>query len=316
MQYINSIASKNNNEKPIEHHQPNTSRKSSKKFFILKKESRSHRTSNTTSDSIYIGKYLNTKRNGIGKLILSEHSVYEGNFKNGLFDGKGYYKDKNYIYKGEYLLGKKSGKGKLENLETKTIYEGEFKNDMKNGYGIEQYSDGIIYQGYFKDNKKEGMGKLIMKNNSGYEGQFKKNKICGKGIFKWSETKMYDGEWDNNEISGFGILTENDIKHIGYFSHDKKDGFGASFYTEKKFVIISKWVNDIIDGITIIISLNLNDDKSDDFKNEKIVIIKEGNIIKSEFNENEINEIKKNKDYNEMMKLFRDKFINLYLNKS
>ena len=94
-----------------------------KKFFIIKNETRSHRTSYSTSDSIYIGKYVNKKRNGQGKLILADQSYYEGNFKDGEFNGNGYFRTRNYTYKGQFIAGKKDGKGKLESFNTKSIYD-------------------------------------------------------------------------------------------------------------------------------------------------------------------------------------------------
>ena len=287
-----------------------------KKFFIIKNETRSHRTSYSTSDSIYIGKYVNKKRNGQGKLILADQSYYEGNFKDGEFNGNGYFRTRNYTYKGQFIAGKKDGKGKLESFNTKSIYEGEFKNDMKEGYGIEKYNDGSIYKGHYKNGMKEGTGILLLKKekkNSIFEGEFKDDKIWGKGIYKWENGKQYEGEWENNEISGFGILTEKNIKHIGYFSHDKKEGYGASFYIENKFVLLGKWINDIIEGIAVIFSLNEINNINFNNKEEKIVIIKEGNIINSNLTEEEIKEIKlKNEEYINIIKLFKEKFIKEY----
>ena len=287
-----------------------------KKFFIIKNETRSHRTSYSTSDSIYIGKYVNKKRNGQGKLILADQSYYEGNFKDGEFNGNGYFRTRNYTYKGQFIAGKKDGKGKLESFNTKSIYEGEFKNDMKEGYGIEKYNDGSIYKGHYKNGMKEGTGILSLKKekkNSIFEGEFKDDKIWGKGIYKWENGKQYEGEWENNEISGFGILTEKNIKHIGYFSHDKKEGYGASFYIENKFVLLGKWINDIIEGIAVIFSLNEINNINFDNKEEKIVIMKEGNIINSNLTEEEIKEIKlKNEEYINIIKLFKEKFIKEY----
>ena len=312
--------SHNNTNSSHDYQPANTSRLSNnqknksyhKKFFLLRNETRSHRTSNTTADSMYIGNIVNKKRNGQGKLILSDQTCYEGNFKNGLYDGYGCYKTKNYIYKGEFLSGKKQGKGKLENFINKSIYEGEFKNDLKDGYGEEKYPDGSVYKGGYVAGMKEGTGVLTLKrekNISVYEGQFKKDKLWGKGKFKFDEKKEYSGEWENNEISGFGILSENNIKHIGYFLHDKKEGLGASFYPVQKFVLIGNWVNDIIDGVGII--SNLND--TNIISNEKIVIMKDGNIIKNVKEENEIIEIKNSKDYNDKIKLYQEQLFPKYL---
>jgi len=290
---------------------------------MLRNEVCSHRTSYSTSDSIYIGNYVNKKRNGYGKLILADQSYYEGNFKDGEFDGSGYYRTRNYTYKGQFTAGKKNGKGKLESFNTKSIYEGEFKNDMKEGYGIEKFNDGSIYKGYYSQDMKEGIGILTLrkeKNSSIFEGEFKKDKIWGKGKYKWDNNKEYEGEWQNNEISGFGILTEKNIKHIGYFSHDKKEGYGADFYIDKKFALSGKWINDTIEGVAVIFLLN---DKNNinlnnyDIKEEKIVIMKEGNITSSNLNEKEIKEIKKNnQDYINIKKLFQEKLIKEYLRTS
>ena len=152
------------------------------------------------------------------------------------------------------------------------------------------------------------------------KGNLNKIKFVEKVSLNGMKKKIYNGEWDNNEISGFGVLIENNIKHIGYFSHDKKEGYGASFYTDKNFVLIGKWVNDIIEGIAIIISLNIfngNNNSNLDYsnKNEKIVMMKESNIINPKLKEEEIIEIKKNKEYNEMMQLYNEKIICEY-NKS
>ena len=60
---------------------------------------------------------------------------------------------KNYLngnYKGDYLNGKREGKG-IYIYNNGDKYEGEYKNDLKNGYGVYTYKNGDIYEGYYKD---------------------------------------------------------------------------------------------------------------------------------------------------------------------
>ncbi|MGN8913028.1 hypothetical protein [Anaerofustis butyriciformans] len=60
------------------------------------------------------------------------------------------------------------------------IYEGNFKNTMREGMGKVYYTDGSIYEGEFRDNECNGHGKLIYPSGKVYEGEFKNGKIVKK----------------------------------------------------------------------------------------------------------------------------------------
>lgn len=82
----------------------------------------------------YEGDVKNCSPDGFGKLVYlyknSNIISYEGEFKNGLFNGKG-------------TIKYKDG----------SIYTGEFKNGLRDGYGTFQDSKGkIIYDGLWKEN--------------------------------------------------------------------------------------------------------------------------------------------------------------------
>ena len=62
----------------------------------------------------YIGDIIDGKKQGKGKLIFTDGSYYEGNFKDDLFNGKGIFVRNDCIYKGDFLNGRKHGKGKIE----------------------------------------------------------------------------------------------------------------------------------------------------------------------------------------------------------
>jgi hypothetical protein len=51
-----------------------------------------------------------------------------------------------------------NGKGKYT-WPDGAVYDGDWKDDIKNGEGKSTYPDGIVYEGDFKDDKKNGMGK-------------------------------------------------------------------------------------------------------------------------------------------------------------
>ena len=174
------------------------------------------------------------------KMILSNNAVYEGSLNNNEFDGYGEYRSPSYNYFGYFSCGKKSGKGKLEDFVKKLEYSGDFKNNMKDGFGEEKYLDGSIYIGQFKQGMKNGKGNLILGGgkNYGYSGMFKDDKIWGKGKFKWNENKEYIGEWEDDEISGYGIIREGKMWHVGFFKHNLKEGFGANFYVEQNFALL------------------------------------------------------------------------------
>lgn len=293
------------------------------------------------SERIYIGKYVGGQKNGPGKLLLPNESEYDGNFKNNEFDGYGVYKTKTYNYYGYFVEGKKNGKGKLEDLVTGSVYEGEFADDKKNGYGEEHYKNGNIYKGEFKNGVKEGNGVLIIikKNNKDenennnnnendeenatfiYKGQFKNDQACGIGRYKFSNKKEYYGEWENNELMGYGMLLDGKVRHLGYFSHSIKEGYGVSFYEDQSCAFIGKWEEDLLEGPSILVYLNKKYDTNNNYyysnkpiiEKEIIIGMYKGEIINMNLGEEDINTFKSSEDYQEMLDLYKNKFYPDYI---
>ena len=72
------------------------------------------------------------------------------------------------IYKGDYLNGKRNGKGKEYNEFGDLIYEGEYLNGKRSGKGKEYYPNGNIkFKGiYLNNNQWSGKGYDLYKNIS------------------------------------------------------------------------------------------------------------------------------------------------------
>lgn len=129
---------------------------------------------------------------------------------NGLPDGYGEFtwKDGSY-HKGLYKEGKKDGKGKMfkkSQIDQKRwiLYEGDFRNDKRHGYGHIKWSDGSEYKGEFDSNEKR----------------------TNKGEMRWHDGSVYIGEWSKGKQFGWGSLrtsNNNEIK-TGYFVNNKYIG--------------------------------------------------------------------------------------------
>lgn len=64
-------------------------------------------------------------------------------------------------YRGEWSSsGTKEGRGIETRLDDGSIYEGEFQNNLPNGYGRLISPQGTVYEGEWVDGKKEGHGRF------------------------------------------------------------------------------------------------------------------------------------------------------------
>lgn len=147
---------------------------------------------------------------------MSNGDSYEGEFENGKANGHGRFKkhkdsEKRYNkdemhefnYTGEWKDNKPDGLGKQ--LENGQMYDGDFKQGIKEGQGTQEYRDGSIYVGAWKNNQKHGYGKMKYGNGDLYKGYFVNDRMDGKGVFSTKQLgKIYDGEWKNNVYHGHG----------------------------------------------------------------------------------------------------------------
>ncbi len=184
----------------------------------------------------YDGTFEKNKFTGIGKLIDEEGTYLEGYFKDKKIDGRGIKKTLNdTIYIGDFTLGLKEGRGKEETSEH--IYEGEFKNDKKNGNGKLYYKNlKDTYTGAFIDNNITGNGNYEWSNGEKYTGNFLNGKMNGKGIYKWPDGGKYEGEYINGIKEGHGIFTWVNGKIFeGPFKNGKPNGPGILTNKNKKY---------------------------------------------------------------------------------
>ena len=217
----------------------------------------------------HYGRYSNLNQGNVNnkhekEIIIANDINYEefiGEYKDYVPDGFGIYK--NYItnlkikgiFKGNSILGI----GIEKSVEGGYVYEGDFVNNKKEGYGTMKWKDGYIYQGEFKNNQMNGYGIIQYPGNNYYQGEVKNGRMEGFGEFFWKNDKKYIGHYKNDQRAGFGILivknnqfnklvhlNENEnnfVGFIGFWKNGNMDGFGMKVSkTEVKYGI---WENGI-----------------------------------------------------------------------
>ena len=131
-------------------------------------------------------------KNGFGKLIFADNSIFQCYFNDNKANGIGKYIDKNNNeeYIGEYKNNMPSGYGIYSNILNERKCMGYFKINGLNDIGIEEsIEDGYKYYGEFENNQKNGVGTLQWKEGIKYEGNFVRNQMNGYAIIKYPQKK-------------------------------------------------------------------------------------------------------------------------------
>jgi len=149
---------------------------------------------------IKIGTWKNNEFTGWGRIIYNNGQVLEGKYYKGKLNGKGVYKYKDTLYFGDFRDNIREGKGVL--INKKFRYKGQFNMGKIDGYGKIVFLDnkeGIgEYEGFFKENNIEGKGTMKWKNGNVYEGEMKKGKMNGHGKFIPYQGFPIEGVFKNN----------------------------------------------------------------------------------------------------------------------
>ena len=167
------------------------------------------------------------------KMIHENGNYYIGPWVNGSANGKGtiYYKNGSILYEGNFVEGKYDGKGK-ENYENGTYYIGQFLGGFRHGKGVLYYKNrSILYEGDFANDIFEGNGKLIHENGNYYIGQFSKGLAHGKGtVYCKNGSILYEGDFANDKFEGNGKeIYDNGNYYIGQFLNGYKHGKGIEY---------------------------------------------------------------------------------------
>ena len=204
---------------------------------------------------LYLGTKFNDKKDGLGLEIFGDtKSKYFGIFRNGKRVDAGQFvinnDEKEYYYKGQIKGIYAWGYGWFSDERNLTSYEGMWQNSMKNGYGIEIYTDKSEYRGTFLNGKKDGIGTYRWLDNSKYEGEWKENKLDGYGIYTFKDNSVYKGEFKGNRMSGIGEFSFPGVKtYIGYFHRDCREGFGILVWHRDNKAFIGFWKNNQKNGL-------------------------------------------------------------------
>ena len=140
-------------------------------------------------------------------------------------------------YSGEWKDGLFHGKGKLQTIGL--IAEGIFNNNefIK---GKKTYRDGSTYEGEFKNWMSHGKGKYIDPiRNHIFEGNWFEGELHGEGMMDLGFNK-YTGTFNKGDREGFGeeityIDTPNEGKYIGEFKYDTYHGKGKISYKDGSY---------------------------------------------------------------------------------
>lgn len=137
-----------------------------------------------------------------------------------------------YTYEGgRNENGERHGKGKAR-LPNGDLYEGEYKNGYRNGYGkyvfrkLKGKSRNACYMGHYENNKKNGQGTFLYPDGAKYEGCWKEDLRHGFGSYYYTNGDLYRGEWEHDRRHGQGSYTyaASGMSYEGQWFEGKRSG--------------------------------------------------------------------------------------------
>ncbi|KAG9393529.1 MORN repeat [Carpediemonas membranifera] len=165
----------------------------------------------------YKGEWKDGKKHGVGIQIYKNGDKYEGEWADNKPSGHGIYSKP----AGPPVAGKKR--------QYRVIYDGDWQNGRRHGFGTLNYPDGSCYQGEWADGQREGYGIFtggIPAEKQGkvqpymYRGEYVDDLKCGKGVEILANGNVFEGE----------------------FAGDVREGLGCFYYISTRRKTVGLWV--------------------------------------------------------------------------
>ena len=157
----------------------------------------------------FTGRYIIYETNRFGKEyeFYNDDLIFEGEYLKGKRNGKGkeFGADGTLDFKGEYLNGKRHGKGKEYGLEGRVSFEGEYLNGKKNGKGKTYNDNGkLLFEGEYLNGKRNGKGKEYYEDGKlKFEGEYLNGERNGKGKeYDFKGELLFEGNYFKDTKSG------------------------------------------------------------------------------------------------------------------
>eukprot|EP00347_Sterkiella_histriomuscorum_P019256 403342342 len=192
----------------------------------------------------YVGDWFEFLKHGFGTDFFANGDQYTGQYRYGKPWGRGkYIWLSGATYEGEFEDGKKQGKGRWEKRqsvkdetsgqeeEIVVYYEGEYKNDVKEGYGQYRWASGNFYKGYYKNDKRHFYGEMYWNDGSIYKGEWCDGVQHGYGKMIFATGEVKEGFFDNGVFKFEG--NELQIKQYMQMNNIKSSDSEASINSKK-----------------------------------------------------------------------------------
>jgi len=127
--------------------------------------------------------------------------------------------------------GKLTSDGKIEGkviirFASGNVFEGNMKNNLRNGYGKMFFETGNVYEGNWLNGSSHGYGKLTFSNGDIHEGNYKNGSHHGFGKIMFANGKVEEGIWENGKFMYAQKPTSTPTSKIeGYKSFCSEIGF-------------------------------------------------------------------------------------------
>ena len=153
--------------------------------------------------------------------------------------------ENNLIFEGEYINGRRNGKGKEYNNYSELEFEGEYLNEKRNGKGKELYYDGKLkFEGeYLNGQRWNGKG---YNRNGIIDFQITDGNGKGKEYNNYGEL-VFEGEYLNGIRNGKGkeYYYDGKLKFDGEYLTGIRNGKGKEYYYDGKLKFDGEYLNDV-----------------------------------------------------------------------
>lgn len=196
------------------------------------------------------GRMSNRRFNGFGMLMIDDSSSFIGELQNGKKQGFGIIRKKtenNFQRHFEHLQF--SSHHELNDANDMEYYFGNWKNDKKNGFGLQKMieSSTVYYEGNFFHNEFSGYGRISnLSDGTTYIGELIQGKKHGFGRLN-SEEYSYTGSWKLDQKSGLGLYKGRKESYFGLWKNGRRNGVAIS--KDGKYEYKAEWSQGQINGI-------------------------------------------------------------------